>query len=200
MPSVSHDANLHFQTRGWPAAPRDHPRPWQPRTEERCWHKAVPPRVTVGPCLASVAPPRRQGGLRSFPALSDRPPPERRPKSGTQRQPRSHAGAGGTPIGGATGTPVLGRGGLRSACRTGRACASLGHGVGHISLSAGDPDSSVPNAIFSLDCTSGARSDGTLTLSAPAATSASSSSICSAVPSVTSDVALTSPICRRPEL
>ena len=59
----------------------------------------------------------------------------------------------------------------------------------HLSLSAGDPDSSVPNAIFSLDCTSGARSDGTLTLSAPAATSASSSSICSAVPSVTSDVA-----------
>ena len=37
-----------------------------------------------------------------------------------------------TPIGGATGKPVLGRGGLRSACRTVRACASLGHGVGHL--------------------------------------------------------------------
>jgi hypothetical protein len=41
------------QRRGWPAAPRDHPQlrpqPWQPRAEERCWHKAVPPRV--GPCL-----------------------------------------------------------------------------------------------------------------------------------------------------
>jgi hypothetical protein len=52
---------------GGPRSPRDHPRPWQPRVEERCQHKAVPPRV--GPCLSSVAPPRRQGELRSFPAI-----------------------------------------------------------------------------------------------------------------------------------
>jgi len=32
----------------------------------------------------------------------------------------------------ATGKPELGRGGLRSACRTGRACASLGLGVGRL--------------------------------------------------------------------
>jgi hypothetical protein len=52
---------------GGPRSPRDHPQPWQPRIEERCWHKAVPPRV--GLCLASVAPPRRQGGEGRVPRL-----------------------------------------------------------------------------------------------------------------------------------
>ena len=36
------------------------------------------------------------------------------------------------PIDMATGKPELGQGGLRSACRTGRACASLGDCVGHL--------------------------------------------------------------------
>jgi hypothetical protein len=46
--------------------------------------------------------------------------------------PHRHARRCRTPLGGATGKPVLGRGGLRSACRAGRACASLGHGVGNL--------------------------------------------------------------------
>jgi len=78
-------------------------------------------------CLASVAPPRRQGGG-SGPATRPLTAWAGSAELRTTSPPRRCR----TPLGGATGKPVLGRGGLRSACRAGRACASLGHGVGHL--------------------------------------------------------------------
>ena len=79
---------------GGPRSPRDHLRPWQPRTEERCWHKAAPPRV--GPCLASVGgSARRQGGVRKVFGYQT-PPPGWGPKSSTLL--RCHAGASLSPL------------------------------------------------------------------------------------------------------